>query len=142
MWPCGSLVVGQRSWDGDARSRERARFNRIMRGRGREGEGSEGRIGQGRAGQTWIMNEKSRATAGIMPKARVMTGKAMAAPPSLVAPASMDPKVMVMLIYQRGICEGGGAIRSDRLRRSDGVLRRTRWSGDEAHLPDKRRFCR
>ena len=32
----------------------------------------------------WIMSEKSRATAGLMPKASVMTGKATAPPPSLV----------------------------------------------------------
>ena len=51
----------------------------------------------------WIMYEKSRATGGAMPKARVMTGNAIAAPPSLVAPANIDPKIIVMDIYQRGI---------------------------------------
>ena len=36
--------------------------------------------------QDWIISEKSRATAGDMLKARVMTGKATAPPPSLVIP--------------------------------------------------------
>ena len=36
--------------------------------------------------QDWIISEKSRATAGLMPKASVMTGKATAPPPSLVIP--------------------------------------------------------
>ena len=35
------------------------------------------------------------ATGGGMPKTSVMMGKATAAPPSEVAPASMDPKIIV-----------------------------------------------
>jgi len=34
----------------------------------------------------WIRTEKSRAMVGLMLKARVMTGKAIAPPPSLVIP--------------------------------------------------------
>ena len=36
--------------------------------------------------QDWIMREKSLATAGLIPRARVITGKATAPPPSLVIP--------------------------------------------------------
>ena len=39
--------------------------------------------------------EKSLATDGVMPKARVMTGKAIAPPPSDVAPPTIAPKIMV-----------------------------------------------
>ena len=41
------------------------------------------------------MMEKSLAMVGLMPKARVMTGKATAPPPSEVAPATMAPKIIV-----------------------------------------------
>ena len=51
----------------------------------------------------WIMKLKSRATAGLMPSASVITGKATAAPPSEVAPATSDPNTMVTLISQRGL---------------------------------------
>jgi hypothetical protein len=44
------------------------------------------------------MSEKSLATAGSIFKAKVMTGKATAPPPSEVAPATMDPKTMVMVM--------------------------------------------
>jgi hypothetical protein len=42
------------------------------------------------------MSEKSLATPGSIARARVMTGKATAPPPSDVAPPIMDPKIMVM----------------------------------------------
>jgi len=45
------------------------------------------------------MKEKSRATGGAIPKTRVMTGKATAAPPSEVAPATIEPNTMVMDMY-------------------------------------------
>lgn len=45
--------------------------------------------------QDWIMMEKSLATAGRIPRASVITGKAMAPPPSEVAPPTMAPKTMV-----------------------------------------------
>jgi len=48
--------------------------------------------------QLWIMKEKSRATTGVMSNASVITGKATDAPPSDVAPAIMDPKIIVMVI--------------------------------------------
>ena len=41
------------------------------------------------------MMEKSLATVGRIPKANVMTGKAIAPPPSDVAPPTMAPKTMV-----------------------------------------------
>ena len=41
------------------------------------------------------MIEKSLATAGRIPRASVITGKAMAPPPSEVAPPTMAPKTMV-----------------------------------------------
>ena len=44
----------------------------------------------------WIMYEKSRATGGGMPKTSVMMGNATAAPPSDVAPASIEPNIIVM----------------------------------------------
>eukprot|EP00615_Pteridomonas_danica_P003227 CAMPEP_0114343988 /NCGR_PEP_ID=MMETSP0101-20121206/11064_1 /TAXON_ID=38822 ORGANISM="Pteridomonas danica, Strain PT" /NCGR_SAMPLE_ID=MMETSP0101 /ASSEMBLY_ACC=CAM_ASM_000211 /LENGTH=86 /DNA_ID=CAMNT_0001479075 /DNA_START=1282 /DNA_END=1542 /DNA_ORIENTATION=+ len=50
-----------------------------------------------------IKNEKSRATIGDIPKTSVITGKATAAPPSDVAPASIDPNIIVIDIYHLGI---------------------------------------
>lgn len=47
----------------------------------------------------WIMKEKSRATGGAIPNTRVITGKATAAPPSEVAPATIEPNTMVMDMY-------------------------------------------
>ena len=44
------------------------------------------------------MREKSLAIAGLIFRAKVMTGKATAPPPSEVAPATMEPKIMVMLM--------------------------------------------
>jgi hypothetical protein len=41
------------------------------------------------------MREKSLAIVGWIPKAKVMTGKATAPPPSEVAPAMTAPKTMV-----------------------------------------------
>merc|ERR1719500_234581 len=46
--------------------------------------------------QDWIIKLKSRATAGLMPRASVITGKATAPPPSLVIPATRAPKIIVM----------------------------------------------
>merc|ERR1711962_179943 len=46
--------------------------------------------------QDWIIKLKSLATAGLIPSARVITGKATAPPPSLVIPATKAPKTMVM----------------------------------------------
>jgi hypothetical protein len=40
--------------------------------------------------QDWIISEKSLATAGEMLKAKVITGKATAPPPSDVMPISID----------------------------------------------------
>jgi hypothetical protein len=49
------------------------------------------------------MMEKSLATAGAIPRARVMTGKAMAPPPSEVAPPTIAPKIMVTVkMYRSG----------------------------------------
>ena len=45
----------------------------------------------------WIINEKSLATAGAIPNAKVMTGKATAPPPSEVIPATVAPKIIVIL---------------------------------------------
>ena len=42
------------------------------------------------------MRDKSLATAGLMPRASVMTGKATAPPPSEVIPATMAPPIIVM----------------------------------------------
>lgn len=53
----------------------------------------------------WIMKLKSRATAGLIAKARVITGKAIAAPPSLVAPATILPKIIVTDIYHLGMSD-------------------------------------
>jgi hypothetical protein len=47
------------------------------------------------------MSEKSLATEGSMCRARVMTGKATAPPPSDVAPPIMDPKIIVIDIRYR-----------------------------------------
>ena len=47
----------------------------------------------------WIMNENCFATCGLTSIASVMTGKAIDAPPSEVAPATMDPKIIVTLMY-------------------------------------------
>ena len=46
--------------------------------------------------QDWHIIEKSLATDGSIPSARVMTGNATAPPPSEVAPPIMAPKIMVM----------------------------------------------
>ena len=46
--------------------------------------------------QDWIIRLKSLATEGAMPRARVITGKATAPPPSLVMPATVAPKIIVM----------------------------------------------
>ena len=49
------------------------------------------------------MREKSLATDGETLSAKVMTGKATAPPPSEVAPATIDPKIMVMdMMYLLG----------------------------------------
>ena len=45
--------------------------------------------------QDWIIRLKSLATAGAILRARVMTGKATAPPPSLVMPATVAPSIMV-----------------------------------------------
>ena len=45
--------------------------------------------------RAWIMREKSLATLGSISSSRVITGKAMAPPPSLVAPATVAPSTMV-----------------------------------------------
>merc|ERR1719500_282700 len=42
--------------------------------------------------QDWIIKLKSRATAGLMPRASVITGKATAPPPSLVIPGHQGTK--------------------------------------------------
>jgi hypothetical protein len=42
------------------------------------------------------MSEKSLATDGLIPRARVMTGKATAPPPSDVIPPIVAPKTIVM----------------------------------------------
>ena len=53
----------------------------------------------------WIMKLKSRAISGEMPSARVMTGNAMAPPPSLVIPESVDVALYVCLtILESLIC--------------------------------------
>ena len=55
-----------------------------------------GQISIGRVSPVdWIKMEKSLAMVGLMPKAKVMTGKATAPPPSEVAPATMAPKIIV-----------------------------------------------
>ena len=46
------------------------------------------------------MSEKSRATLGGIWNPRVITGKATAPPPSLVAPAMKEPNAMVTLMNQ------------------------------------------
>ena len=46
--------------------------------------------------QDWIIRLKSLATEGEIPRARVITGKATAPPPSLVIPATVAPNIMVM----------------------------------------------
>ena len=43
--------------------------------------------------QDWIISEKSRATAGAIPKARVITGKATEPPPSLVIPVNGEKEL-------------------------------------------------
>jgi hypothetical protein len=48
--------------------------------------------------QDCVINEKSLAIVGLIFKTRVMTGKATAPPPSEVAPATIDPKIMVMVM--------------------------------------------
>ena len=45
-----------------------------------------------------VISEKSLATEGSIFKAKVMTGNATAPPPSDVAPATMEPKIMVMVM--------------------------------------------
>ena len=50
----------------------------------------------------WIRNEKSLATGGATFNAKVKTGNAIAAPPSLVAPAIMEPKTIAMVRVHLG----------------------------------------
>ena len=49
--------------------------------------------------QDWIISEKSRATAGAIPKARVMTGNATAPPPSLVIPVKISSGLFHFDVY-------------------------------------------
>ncbi len=51
--------------------------------------------------QDCTMSEKSLATVGSIPNAKVMTGNATAPPPSDVIPATNAPKTMVKVICQR-----------------------------------------
>ena len=50
----------------------------------------------------WIKKEKSLACEGGTPSVRVSTGKAIAAPPSEVAPATIAPKHMVRVMSHLG----------------------------------------
>ena len=48
----------------------------------------------------WIISEKSLAIEGFILKNKVMIGKATAPPPSEVAPAMKEAKIIVTLINQ------------------------------------------
>ena len=58
--------------------------------------------------QDWIISEKSRATAGAIPKARVITGKATEPPPSLVIPVNGEKELFyIFFLHKKNVMFNG-----------------------------------